>query len=291
MLWGPQGNDGDTTNGLGEPLGLLTDTQVVGGGQATTLHPVVKDFHDNYQSGAPIYIPETGNSNIVSIGNLTKVTLINRAGTSQATVGMVGVASQQTLTAYEVRTVTWTPVGYVAATDPSAGPLWTDAFTSTANLSTKRGSFSAVSGKLRGGSTSNANMASAAGVYDTADHYAQVVVSTLSNASSEVGVGLRFETSGTRYYLCLIKVSGAVEVYYFNGTSYTLLTSGSVTLGTLPGTLRGEVQGTAIRLYWRGVLALSTTHATLTTGQPTTYEYPVGNVANVELESWEADLL
>lgn len=292
MLWGPQGVD--NTNGLSYPLGLSKDTRVSGGGGATVLHPVVKDFHDNYQAGTPIYIPATGNSNIVSIGNTTKCTLINRAGTSQATSGMIGVASQQTLTAYEVRTVTWSPVGYVQATDPTPGPLWTDDFTATTNLAVKRGSVTAVSGKLRGGSTSSANMVTAPAAYDTPNHYAQVVVSTITNASSEVGVGLRFDTAGTRYYLGLIKASGAVELYYFNGTSYTLLTSGSVTLGTLPGTLRGEVDSAGsnnLRLYWRGTLAIQTTHSTLTTGMPTTYEYPVSSVANVELDSWEADLL
>lgn len=290
MLWGPQSFDGDTTIGLSYPLGLFNDTQLSGGGDVTTLHPVIKDFHDRYQAGQPIYIPDTGNANIRAIGNATHVTLINRAGTSQSTSGFT---PSTTLTAYQVSTVTWTPVE--ASWDyPDPGTLWVDAFTSTANLAVKRGSVSVTSGRLRGGSTSNANMVTSPAAYDTPNHYAQVVVSTITNASSEVGVGLRFDTAGTRYYLGLIKASGAVELYYFNGASYTLLTSGSVTLGTLPGTLRGEVDSAGsnnLRLYWRGSLAIQTTHSTLTTGMPTTYEYPVGNVANVELDSWEADLL
>jgi hypothetical protein len=133
-------------------------------------------------------------------------------------------------------------------------------------------------------------------VTNTANHYSSTVVSTLTGATSEAGVVLRFNTSGNAHYVGLILPGGGgqAEMYYFNGTSYSLLTSGSVTIGTLPGTLRGEVDGAGsnnLRLYWRGSLVLQTTHSTLTTGKPGTHENPSSSVANVELDSWAADTL
>lgn len=290
MLWGPQGFDGDA-DGFSYPMGLFTDTQVVGGGQATTLYPVVKTMHDNYSAGTPIYIPQTGNANIASIANPTTCTLINRDSGSQSTSGFVG-AADQTLTGYEVRTIPWSPVGYQEQADTVMGTRWTDTFTTTADLNTRRGSVTAVAGKLRGGGTSVANMAASAAEYDTTDHYGQIVVSTLTGSSSEVGVGLRFNTTTGEYYLALVNGGGAGEIYYFDGASYHLLNSTSgLTVTGLPKTLRGEVQGTALRLYWNGSVVVSTTDSTLTLGQPTTYEYPTSSVANVELDSWQADLL
>jgi hypothetical protein len=286
LLWQPQGNDGDTTNGLSFPVGLFTDTANSGGGQATNLQPAVKLVHDHLSAGASIYWPDVGNANIDALASSTKCILVNRSGSSQSTSGFTPAT---TLTAYQVLAVDWSPIGYTPAVEPNHGALWQEAFNSTTNLSMLRGSFTLTGGKARAGATFTECIGTYGGAYAVTDQYSQTVISTLTGASSYTGVALRVDSLG-RYYIVTLNGSGVSEIYYFDGSTYTLLTSGTYTLGTLPGTLRGEAQGTAIRLFWRGTNILSTTHSTVTSGIPGAY-ISVGSVTGVELESWEGDLL
>lgn len=286
MLWGPQGFDNDT-DGISFPLGLYTDTQMVGGGQPTALTPIVELFHDTFVTGQPVWRPDTGNTNIVGLGTATKCILANRANSSQSTSGFT---PPTTLSAYEVRAVTWTPAGYTPYVEPDPGPMWVATFNQSYDLKNIRGTFTVSGGKARAGSTSTECIVTYGGAYNVTDQYAETSVTTFTGSGSYTGVALRCDDLG-RYYLPCINGSGQAEIYYYDGSSYSFLTSTSYTLGTLPGTLRGEMQGTTIRLYWRGSLILSTTHAAIASGTPAAYINCSSSLANVEIEYLEADVL
>jgi len=183
-----------------------------------------------------------------------------------------------------------------AAGSSGASAQWTDDFNSTAALTVLRGGVTSTGTKLRCSTTSSICMVTGTTVTNTTNHYSQVEVATLTSATSEAGVGLRYDTATGAHFLGLILPGGGgqCEFYYYNGSFYTLLSSGSVTIGTLPGTLRGEINGSGtnnLTLKWRGVTILQATSNAILTGKPTTHQQASGSVANCELESWAADIL
>lgn len=249
-----------------------------------------------YSDAAPlVYVGDTPNSAAATF-TLDTVAAGARTvtGTTAASFALAATASgghQTTGTTAAPFALTATASGSVVT-----GAQWSDDFTSTSGLTVLVGGIAAVGGKLRSSTVGARAMVTGSTVTNSANHYSQVEVSTLTGATSEAGVGLRYDTTTNAHYLGLILPGsgGRAELYYYNGTFYTLLTSGAVTVGTLPGILRGEVDSSAtnnLRLYWRGVLVLQTTHSTLTTGKPTTYQQPATAVANSELDSWGAGTL
>jgi hypothetical protein len=117
IYWSPNAYETNTRSSSGNgspqswPLGLITDVRDTGGGQPTELHPIAKHFQDHFCAGRALYDVSTGNANIKALGSDSaggRLLLVNKANSSQATSGMPG-ASVQTLTAYEVRLITWTP--------------------------------------------------------------------------------------------------------------------------------------------------------------------------------------
>lgn len=105
FIWEAQGdNNGDLAPY--SPIAVVKNTLVSGGGTATELQPVAKILYEHFSVGAPIYAPTQTNANIDVIGTTNKALLVNMTGSSQTTAGF---SPSQTLSAWEVRLVTWAP--------------------------------------------------------------------------------------------------------------------------------------------------------------------------------------
>ncbi len=98
LIWGPQGD----VNGNYYPLGLFSDTRVVGGGVATPFYQTQQDLHDHFSCGVPLIDLVTSNGSIELIASCSKVMLVNKSNSLQTTQ-IEGVSF--TLNPFEVRTV------------------------------------------------------------------------------------------------------------------------------------------------------------------------------------------
>jgi len=74
LLWEPQSAGKGMSGG-----GLFSDTQKIGGGQATALYPVYRWIGDHFSAGTPIYATRSSSPMIEALATRFKVLLINKS--------------------------------------------------------------------------------------------------------------------------------------------------------------------------------------------------------------------
>jgi hypothetical protein len=105
----------------------------------------------------------------------------------------------------------------------------------------------------------------------SADQYAEITYDQDPGSSSWVGVMTRVQGKSNGSDYLAIAYAGQVRLYRTDDAgslNFTLLASANASVGTAPRQLRLESQGSTHRVYFNGVLALSFTDGTYTSGQP-----------------------
>jgi hypothetical protein len=104
------------------------------------------------------------------------------------------------------------------------------------------------------------------------DQYAEITYDQDPGTGSWVGVLTRVQGTANGSGYLAIAFDGSVRLYRAGDSggslNFTLLASADTNVGVAPRRLRLESQGTSHRVYFNGVLMLSLTDATYTTGQP-----------------------
>jgi glucose/arabinose dehydrogenase len=103
------------------------------------------------------------------------------------------------------------------------------------------------------------------------DEFSEITYDQDPGSSSWVGVTTRTQSTANGSGYLAIAYAGEVRLYRTDdngGLNFSLLASSSESLGTAPRDLRLESQGVTHRVYFNGVLAITFTDATYTTGQP-----------------------
>lgn len=119
-----------------------------------------------------------------------------------------------------------------------------------------------------------------------ADQSAQVTLVTLG-ANTGGGVVLR-GNQDTNYYLCYYSTfTNKARILYFNGTTFTLVAEADYTLAA-NDVLRGEVEGTALRLLINGDLKVSGTDGNIASGKAGIYGLFTTLQSDTVLDDWSA---
>jgi len=104
------------------------------------------------------------------------------------------------------------------------------------------------------------------------NQFAEITYDQDPGSGSWVGVLTRVQGAANGSGYLAIAFDGSVRLYRANDSggslNFTLLGSADTNVGVAPRRLRLESQGTSHRVYFNGVLMLSLTDATYTTGQP-----------------------
>ncbi|MHA7111667.1 fibronectin type III domain-containing protein [Sunxiuqinia elliptica] len=115
MIWGPQGD----SQGYSYPLGVWTDTEISGGGQATLFYYTQKGLKDNFSNGTQIYSTTISVQDVVSVmATNNKVILVNQLD-QQVQVTIQNTGTTLTLDNYEVRFIDVTGVDTQVPTAPT----------------------------------------------------------------------------------------------------------------------------------------------------------------------------
>lgn len=136
----------------------------------------------------------------------------------------------------------------------------------------------------------------------TADHYAELNVNTLtgtSNLTNQAVAGIRFNPAAHTHYACMLSLEnpGTGEFHdqirkVVDGTATML--ADTIWTGTLPwsGTVRGECEGSTIRMLRDGVERQSITDTSITghvrTGLGRTYANPSNPAGSTKINSFTA---
>ena len=103
------------------------------------------------------------------------------------------------------------------------------------------------------------------------DQFAEITYDQDPGTASWVGVMTRVQSAANGSGYLAIAYAGQVRLYRADDTgslNFPLLASADTDVGVAPRRLRLESQGTTHRVYFNGVLMLSFTEGTYTTGQP-----------------------
>lgn len=120
----------------------------------------------------------------------------------------------------------------------------------------------------------------------TADHYAQIVVASVSATNLDPSVCARFHSSAATYYMFRQEIdTGEYQIYKRVAGTFTLLANTSGTGAARPYTLRGDVNGSDLELFVGGVSRLTNTDTSITANLLTGFRV---NAATVDLDDFEA---
>lgn len=107
LHWEPEGDD----DGQAEPLGLFASTRngnSTSRGAVTLFHAALKELHDRFPPGTPIYATHNTNVNVYCLANATHILSVNTQNSTQATVAIPGI-TQISHTAWEWKVTAWVP--------------------------------------------------------------------------------------------------------------------------------------------------------------------------------------
>ncbi len=114
------------------------------------------------------------------------------------------------------------------------------------------------------------------------------ITPTRTFSNTNVGAIVRYDSGTGKYYLGFSSSPGhASEFYYWNGTSFTLMATGTLSTGPT-GTIAIEANGTSIKTYVNGVVDINTTDTNIATGRPGIFLRSAGGGATADNFYYEA---
>ena len=120
------------------------------------------------------------------------------------------------------------------------------------------------------------------------DQYAEITIAAIVANTSAVGVILRCSLSAENYYTVYAR-NGRIFIFVCSAGTQTLLGSHTVTApGVVAGGIvKGQIQGNTISGFYNGVLQLSVTDSTFSSGSAGILIESATTLANAQASSWD----